>query len=42
MIEGLKWLSKNNFNYCLATRLMWNEDEKTTRENFKHLLKITN
>ena len=31
MIEGLKWLSNNKFNYCLATRLMWNEDEKTTR-----------
>ena len=39
MIEGLKWLSKNNFNYCLATRLMWNEDEKTTRENFKTFIK---
>ena len=39
MIEGLKWLSKNNFNYCLATRLMWNEDETTTRENFKTFIK---
>ena len=39
MIEGLKWLSKNNFNYCLATRLMWKEDEKTTRENFKTFIK---
>jgi len=35
MIEGLKFLSENNFNYCLATRLMWNEDEATTRNNFK-------
>ena len=35
MIEGLKFLSENNFNYCLATRLMWNEDEVTTRNNFK-------
>ena len=34
MIEGLKWLSENNFNYCLATRLMWGEDEDTTRNNF--------
>ena len=39
MIEGLKWLSKNNFNYCLATRLMWNEDETTTRESFKTFIK---
>ncbi len=35
MIEGLKWLSENKFNYCLATRLMWDEDEETTRKNFK-------
>ncbi len=39
MIEGLKWLSKNNFNYCLATRLMWNEDENTVRKNFKNFIK---
>ncbi|MAV48395.1 MAG: radical SAM protein [Pelagibacteraceae bacterium] len=38
MIEGLKWLSKNKFNYCLATRLMWNEDEETTRRNFKKFI----
>lgn len=35
MIEGLKWLSQNKFNYCLATRLMWDENEETTRKNFK-------
>jgi len=35
MIEGLKWLTENQFNYCLATRLMWPEDEYKTRENFK-------
>ena len=39
MIEGLKWLSKNNFNFCLATRLMWNEDEKTVRKNFNKFIK---
>ena len=38
MIEGLKWLSENKFNYCLATRLMWNEDELTTRNNFKNFI----
>lgn len=38
MIEGLKWLSENKFNYCLATRLMWNEDEETTRRNFKKFI----
>ena len=38
MIEGLKWLSKNNFNYCLATRLMWGEDEDTTRNNFQKFI----
>ena len=38
MIEGLQWLSENKFNYCLATRLMWNEDEETTRRNFKKFI----
>ena len=38
MIEGLKFLSENNFNYCLATRLMWSEDEATTRNNFKKFI----
>jgi len=38
MIEGLKWLSENNFNYCLATRLMWGEDEDTTRNNFQKFI----
>ena len=38
MIEGLKWLSENKFNYCLANRLMWNEDEETTRRNFKKFI----
>ena len=38
MIKGLKWLSENKFNYCMATRLMWNEDEVTTRNNFKNFI----
>ena len=42
MIEGLKFLSENNFNYCLATRLMWNEDETTTRNNFKKFVDENN
>ena len=42
MIEGLKWLSENKFNLCLATRLMWNEDEVTTRKNFKNFVKQYN
>ena len=42
MIEGLKFLSENNFNYCLATRLMWNEDEATTRKNFKKFIDENN
>jgi len=42
MIEGLKFLSENNFNYCLATRLMWNEDEATTRSNFKKFVDENN
>lgn len=42
MIEGLKWLSENKFNFCLATRLMWDEDEDTTRKNFKNFVKQYN
>jgi len=38
MIEGLKWLSENNFNYCLATRLMWGVDEDTTRNSFQKFI----
>jgi MoaA/NifB/PqqE/SkfB family radical SAM enzyme len=39
MIEGLKWLSDNNFNLALATRLMWGEDEEQTRNCFKEFIK---
>ena len=42
MIKGLKFLSENNFNYCLATRLMWNEDEATTRNNFEKFVDENN
>ena len=34
MMEGLKWLNKNNFNYALATRLLWGEQEDQLRDNF--------
>ena len=34
MIEGLKWLNQNNFNYALATRLLWGEQEDQLRDNF--------
>ena len=38
MIDGLKWLSENSFNYCLATRLMWGVDEDTTRNSFQKFI----
>ncbi|MDC0473207.1 radical SAM protein [Pelagibacteraceae bacterium] len=34
MMEGLKWLNQNNFNYALATRLLWGEQEGQLRDNF--------
>ena len=34
MTEGLKWLNQNNFNYALATRLLWGEQEDQLRDNF--------
>ena len=34
MMEGLKWLNQNNFNYTLATRLLWGEQEDQLRDNF--------
>lgn len=34
MMEGLKWLNQNNFNYALATRLLWGEQEDQLRDNF--------
>ena len=34
MMKGLKWLDENDFNYALATRLLWNETEEELRKNF--------
>jgi len=34
MMVGLKWLNDNDFNYALATRLLWNEKEDRVRKNF--------
>ena len=34
MMMGLKWLNDNDFNYALATRLLWNEKEDMVRKNF--------
>jgi MoaA/NifB/PqqE/SkfB family radical SAM enzyme len=42
MMQGLKWLNKNNFNYTLATRLMWNEKEEDLRKNFRTFIKNNN
>jgi MoaA/NifB/PqqE/SkfB family radical SAM enzyme len=39
MLQGLKWLNKNNFNYTLATRLLWNEKEEDLRKNFGTFIK---
>jgi sulfatase maturation enzyme AslB (radical SAM superfamily) len=38
MIEGLLWLNQNNFNYALATRLLWGEQEHQLRENFNQFI----
>ncbi|MFM8244404.1 MAG: radical SAM protein [Candidatus Fonsibacter sp.] len=40
MLEGISFLKENNFNFSFATRLMWNENEKITRENFKNFFNI--
>ncbi|MDC1166183.1 radical SAM protein [Candidatus Pelagibacter sp.] len=42
MLQGLKWLNENNFNYTLATRLLWNEKEEDLRRNFGTFLKNNN
>ena len=41
-LEGLNWLSENNFNYSLATRLLWNETEDELRENFSKFITDNN
>jgi sulfatase maturation enzyme AslB (radical SAM superfamily) len=38
MMEGLKWLNQNNFNYTLATRLLWGEQEDQLRDNFNQFI----
>jgi MoaA/NifB/PqqE/SkfB family radical SAM enzyme len=42
MMQGLKWLNENNFNYTLATRLLWNEKEENLRKNFGTFIKNNN
>ena len=42
MMQGLKWLNENNFNYTLATRLLWNEKEEDLRRNFGTFIKNNN
>ncbi|MDC0597951.1 radical SAM protein [Candidatus Pelagibacter sp.] len=42
MLQGLKWLNENNFNYTLATRLLWNEKEEDLRKNFETFIKNNN
>jgi sulfatase maturation enzyme AslB (radical SAM superfamily) len=42
MLLGLKWLNENNFNYTLATRLLWNEKEEDLRKNFGTFIKNNN
>ena len=38
MIKGLLWLNSNNFNYSLATRLLWGEEEDQLRNNFNQFI----
>ena len=38
MMEGLLWLNQNNFNYTLATRLLWGEQEDQLRDNFNKFI----
>jgi MoaA/NifB/PqqE/SkfB family radical SAM enzyme len=42
MMQGLKWLNENNFNYTLATRLLWSEKEEDLRKNFGTFIKNNN
>jgi molybdenum cofactor biosynthesis enzyme MoaA len=42
MLQGFKWLNENNFNYTLATRLLWNEKEEDLRKNFGTFIKNNN
>ncbi len=38
MLEGLKWLSSNNFKFDVAGRTPWGEDEKEMRANYGEVL----
>ena len=38
MMKGLLWLNSNNFNYALATRLLWGEEEDELRNNFNQFI----
>ena len=38
MMRGLLWLNSNNFNYALATRLLWGEEEDQLRNNFNQFI----
>ena len=38
MIEGLLWLNQNNFNFALATRLLWGEKQDQLRANFSQFI----
>ena len=38
MMEGLLWINQNNFNYTLATRLLWGEEESQLRDNFNQFI----
>ena len=38
MMKGLLWLNSNNFNYALATRLLWGEEEDQLRNNFNQFI----
>jgi sulfatase maturation enzyme AslB (radical SAM superfamily) len=38
MMKGLNWLSKNSFNFALATRLLWDESENNLRQNFQEFI----
>ncbi len=42
MMEGLQWLNQNNFNYTLATRLLWSEQEDQLRDNFNQFIDTYN
>ena len=38
MMKGLNWLSQNNFNFALATRLIWDESENNLRQSFQEFI----